>query len=123
MRGISLLPQSIQRIIKSLLCLGELLELRLIEQNIWHWFQRDIIEEIEDVARQNDGEHQKGGSPFASGKVESCFHSAKIISRTGGCQEVLHVFFQQAKVDKLVVRQQAVTGKDFESLFDPCFAS
>lgn len=55
--------------------------------DIGRWHERDVVEEIEDVARQNDGKHQKGGCPFASGKVEPCFHAAKIQSGKGGCQE------------------------------------
>ena len=79
--------------------------------NIWGGSQRDLIEEVEDVARQNDGEQQKGGRPFASREVESCFHAAKIALRGGGCQEGERDFCEQKNVDCLGNRQQAKSNR------------
>ena len=70
--------------------------------------KRNLIEKIEDIARQNDGEHQKGGRPFASGKVELCFHAAKIAFRRGGCQEGERDFCEQTNVDCLGNGQKAI---------------
>lgn len=57
--------------------------------------------EIVDVSGCHDGEQEKGGRPFASGKVEFRFHAAKIPPRTRGCQEGDPVFYEQAVVEFL----------------------
>lgn len=94
------LPTNVrQRVFQTLLLQCKLLELSFIKMDIREWLQRDVIEKIEDVARQDDGEHQKGGRPFPSGKVELCFHSAKILFWSGGCQDGRVVFCEQVNVN------------------------
>ena len=87
--GERLLPSCFQRINKLLLPLGKLLELSLVEMYIAGRLLTVLVAEIVNVARDHDGEQEKGGSPFASGKMELRFHAAKIQSRDMGCQDVL----------------------------------
>ena len=96
------LPDLRQGVGKPLLLLGKCLEQGFVLVNIVGRLTMVLIEKVEDVARQHHGEQKQGGSPFASGKVEFRFHTAKIQSRNRGCQEGTKGFCQQGDVDKKI---------------------
>ena len=96
------LPYFVERVRQPLLLLGECHEQGFILVNIVGRLAMVFIEKVENVARQNDGEHKQGGSPFASGEMEFRFHMAKIQSRKRGCQEGARIICQQENVEKKI---------------------
>lgn len=105
-RAESLFPCFRERVVKSPLFVGELLEKGFVTVRVAGRFRVCVAHEIVDVACGHDGEQEEGGRPFASGKVEFRFHGAKIPFRSGGCQEGDGFFYEQARVNSQFAKKK-----------------